>query len=295
MASHLITAGGKRQRPAFVMATSMLGGPEGQGPSATALLGGVAVELVHLGSLYHDDVMDEATTRHHVESVNSRFGNLQAILAGDYLLAKASEIAADISTEVAGLLAATIARLCEGQLIELQDAFQVGRTVPRYEKSIAGKTAALFAAACRIGALIGGLPRDRVEAHTDFGRSYGMAFQIVDDLLDVTRDTSEIGKPAGHDLKQGTITLPVALYAQSLERGGAEWRQLERIANGDLADEAELAEVVAAIRASDAIDQTRRIAAEFVEAAKVDVAFLPDPETRELLEQVAEIALGRTS
>jgi heptaprenyl diphosphate synthase len=225
MASHLITAGGKRQRPAFVMATSMLGGPEGQGPSATALLGGVAVELVHLGSLYHDDVMDEATTRHHVESVNSRFGNLQAILAGDYLLAKASEIAADISTEVAGLLAATIARLCEGQLIELQDAFQVGRTVPRYEKSIAGKTAALFAAACRIGALIGGLPRDRVEAHTDFGRSYGMAFQIVDDLLDVVATDEELGKPAGNDLVEGTYTLPV-LLALDDPTVGAELRSM---------------------------------------------------------------------
>jgi geranylgeranyl pyrophosphate synthase len=169
------------------------------------------------------------------------------------------------------------------------------QTREAYETRIFGKTASLFAGAAEMGAVLGNASEDDIQKLRSFGCNIGMAFQIVDDLLDVTRDTSEIGKPAGHDLKQGTITLPVALYAQSLERGGAEWRQLERIANGDLADEAELAEVVAAIRASDAIDQTRRIAAEFVEAAKVDVAFLPDPETRELLEQVAEIALGRTS
>lgn len=207
MASHLITAGGKRQRPAFVMAASMLGGAPA--PPPNALRGGIAVELVHLGSLYHDDVMDDAATRHHVESVNHRFGNLQAILAGDYLLAKASEIAAGISTEVAGLLAATIGRLCEGQLVELQDAFQVTRSEERYLRSIAGKTAALFRAACRIGAIVGDLPRDRVEALSGFGLSYGMAFQIVDDVLDVVATDEELGKPAGNDLVEGTYTLPV--------------------------------------------------------------------------------------
>jgi heptaprenyl diphosphate synthase len=173
------------------------------------MLGGVAVELVHLGSLYHDDVMDEATTRHFVESVNARWGNLQAILAGDYLLAKASEIAAGLGTEVAGLLAATIARLCEGQLTELQDTFNAARTEERYFRSIAGKTAALFATACRIGGIVAGLPRDRIEALTTFGRAYGMAFQIVDDVLDVVATDEELGKPSGHDMVEGTYTLPV--------------------------------------------------------------------------------------
>jgi heptaprenyl diphosphate synthase len=209
VASHLIQAGGKRQRPAFAMASALTATPEAAPVTGDVMLGGVAVELVHLGSLYHDDVMDEATTRHFVESVNARWGNLQAILAGDYLLAKASEIAASLGTEVAGLLAATIARLCEGQVTELQDTFNAARTEERYFRSIDGKTAALFATACRIGGLVAQLPREQVESLTTFGQAYGVAFQIVDDVLDVVATDEELGKPSGHDMVEGTYTLPV--------------------------------------------------------------------------------------
>jgi heptaprenyl diphosphate synthase len=209
IAGHLINAGGKRQRPAFAMAAALLGAPEASDVSLESMLGGVSCELVHLGSLYHDDVMDEATTRHFVDSVNARWGNLQAILAGDYLLAKASEIAAGLGTEVAALLAATIARLCEGQVAELQDAFNAGRTEEHYFRSIGGKTAALFATSCRIGAIVGDLPRDQIDTLTTFGREYGMAFQIVDDVLDVVASDDELGKPSGHDMVEGTYTLPV--------------------------------------------------------------------------------------
>jgi heptaprenyl diphosphate synthase len=209
VAGHLIRAGGKRQRPAFAMAAALTATTQATAVSRESMLGGVSCELVHLGSLYHDDVMDEATTRHFVESVNARWGNLQAILAGDYLLAKASEIAAGLGTEVAGLLAATIGRLCEGQVAELQDTFNPARTEERYVRSIAGKTAALFSTSCRIGAIVGGLDRARIEALTGFGRSYGMAFQIVDDVLDVMATDDELGKPSGHDMVEGTYTLPV--------------------------------------------------------------------------------------
>jgi heptaprenyl diphosphate synthase len=208
VASHLIKAGGKRVRPLFAMASAALASPDAV-VSDEAVLGGVAVELVHLGSLYHDDVIDEATTRRTVESVNARWGNLTAILAGDFLLAKASEIAASLGTEVAGLLAATIGRLCEGEDGELRSAYDITRTEEAYLGSIRGKTASLFATACRIGALVGGLPREDVEAMTTFGDGYGMAFQIVDDVLDVTATAEELGKPAGHDLVEGVYTLPV--------------------------------------------------------------------------------------
>jgi heptaprenyl diphosphate synthase len=209
IAGHLINAGGKRQRPAFAMAAALTGSPDAIEVSRPAMLGGVSCELVHLGSLYHDDVIDEATTRHFVDSVNARWGNLQAILAGDYLLAKASEIAAGLGTEVAALLASTIARLCEGQVAELQDAFNPGRTEERYFHSIGGKTAVLFSTSCRIGAIAGGLARDQVETLTAFGQAYGMAFQIVDDVLDVVASDEELGKPSGHDMVEGTYTLPV--------------------------------------------------------------------------------------
>src|SRR5437764_2033782 len=177
VASHLIGAGGKRIRPALALCAGYAAGQEPV--SDDVVTGAVAVELVHLGSLYHDDVIDEAATRRTVESVNARWGNLTAILAGDFLLAKASEIAASLGTEVAGLLAATIGRLCEGEVSELRTAYDVTRTEAAYLDSIRGKTAALFATACRIGAIVGGLSRDDVEAMTVFGDGYGMAFQIV--------------------------------------------------------------------------------------------------------------------
>src|SRR5437899_374268 len=159
VASHLILAGGKRVRPLFAIASAASGDAD---VSDEVVQGGVAVELVHLGSLYHDDVIDEAPTRRTVESVNARWGNLTAILAGDFLLARASEIAASLGTEVAGLLAATIGRLCEGEGGELQTAYNVDRTEKAYFAAINGKTAALLATSCRVGAIVADLPRSIV-------------------------------------------------------------------------------------------------------------------------------------
>ena len=206
VATHLVAAGGKRIRPALTMAAALAAGAD---VTDDVVLGGVAVELVHIGSLYHDDVMDEADSRRGVESVNHRWGNLVAILAGDFLLAKASEIAASLGTDVAALLARTIGRLCEGQVSELQTAFNANRTEADYFTSISGKTASLTSAACRIGALVARLPVDQTDALTQFGESFGMAFQIRDDVLDVVGDEATLGKPAGQDLVEGTYSLPV--------------------------------------------------------------------------------------
>jgi heptaprenyl diphosphate synthase len=177
------------------------------------------VELVHLASLYHDDVMDEATVRRNVESVNARFGNLVAIVAGDFLLARSAEIAAGLGTEIAGLLAATLGELCRGQVAEVHAAFQVNRTEGSYSDAIAGKTASLMATSCRIGALTGNLSRDQVEAFTAFGRYFGMIFQVRDDVLDVIGTEAELGKPAGQDLAEGIYTLPVLLALADPEVG----------------------------------------------------------------------------
>src|ERR671913_115280 len=215
MASHLIRAGGKRQRPLFaVVAAATRTGVEGGADGEVAVLddavtGGVSVELVHIGSLYHDDVIDESPTRRTVDSVNARWGNLRAILAGDFLLARASELAASLGTEVAGLLAATIGRLCEGEVRELQFAYQVDRAEADYVAAIEGKTAALYSTACRIGGLVAGFPRHHIDALTGFGLHYGMAFQVVDDVLDVVATADELGKPAGHDMAEGIYNLPV--------------------------------------------------------------------------------------
>lgn len=222
VAGHLIQAGGKRLRPALVMASAVAGGA----PVSPAVVdGGVSVELVHLGSLYHDDVLDEATSRRGVDSVNARWGNLIAILSGDFLLARASEVAATLGTEVAGLLAATIARLCVGQVSELKTAFDVSRSVPAYLDAITGKTASLMAASCRIGALTAGLERPRVDALTTFGEALGMVFQIRDDVLDVVSTEEALGKPPGQDLVEGVYNLPV-IHALSDADAGPELRQL---------------------------------------------------------------------
>ncbi|MGY6502524.1 MAG: polyprenyl synthetase family protein [Acidimicrobiales bacterium] len=218
VASHLIVAGGKRVRPLFSVAASSVTSPTLAPATESAVLGGVSVELVHLGSLYHDDVMDEATTRRTVASVNARWGNLRAILAGDFLLAKASEIAASLGVEVAGLLASTIARLCEGQVLELQSMFDPDRAEEAYLSSISGKTASLFAAACRIGGIVAELDRSEIDAVTDFGLHYGLAFQMVDDVLDVIATDEQLGKPAGNDLVEGVYTLPI-IRALSLDDG----------------------------------------------------------------------------
>jgi heptaprenyl diphosphate synthase len=259
VSSHLIVAGGKRVRPLFAVASAAAGSAEPL-VSHDAVRGGVAVELVHLGSLYHDDVIDEAVTRRTVESVNARWGNLTAILAGDFLLAKASEIAAGLGTEVAGLLAATIGRLCEGEVGELRSAFDVERTEAAYLQSIRGKTAALFATACRIGALVGGLPRSVVDALTDFGEAYGIAFQIVDDVLDVVASEEELGKPAGHDLVEGVYTLPVlrALDAQ----GGLRARL------GRPLDSLQLDEALSVVRSDGAVDAALDTARDYAARAR---------------------------
>ncbi len=224
VAGHLIQAGGKRLRPALVVAAAEACGSISP-VSDEVIRGGVAVELVHLGSLYHDDVMDEAENRRGVESVNARWGNLVAILAGDFLLARASEIAASLGSEVAALLARTIGQLCEGEVGQLQYAFNPDRPETAYFSSIGGKTASLMATAARIGGLVGGAPRPWIDALTDYGHSIGMTFQIWDDIRDLTATDGELGKPAGHDMVEGTYTLPV-LYALSMPGVGEDLRAL---------------------------------------------------------------------
>jgi heptaprenyl diphosphate synthase len=270
MASHLVRAGGKRLRPVLAAVASTAG----SGPrtvSDDAVTGGVACELVHVGSLHHDDVIDEAPTRHSVESVNARWGNLRAILSGDFLLARASELAASLGTEVAGLLAATIGRLCEGEVRELQFAYQVDRTEADYRVAIGGKTAALYATACRIGGIVSSLPAEEVDALTEFGLRYGMAFQIVDDILDVVASEDDLGKPAGHDMAEGVYNLPVL---RTLAAGGAAADELRALLGGPLAPEAQ-ERALALVRAGDGVAESMVAAQTEVEGAAAALAALP--------------------
>ena len=270
ISSHLIDAGGKRVRPGFCIAAAATALTVDTPASAHAVTGGVAVELVHLGSLYHDDVMDEATMRRTVDSVNARWGNLKAILAGDFLLARASELAAGLGVEVAALLAATIGRLCEGQVLELRHAHDVDRTEDAYLRSIEGKTASLLAAACRIGGIVADLPRPHTDSLSAFGLSYGMAFQLVDDVLDLVATETMLGKPAGHDLEEGVYTLPVILTLAS--RNGTELRSLL----GGPIDTATRDRAIDIVRSGGAIDVTIARARAYADRGREALSRLPD-------------------
>ena len=213
VAEHLIKAGGKRLRP--VMALCAAYAAKGVHTAhVDAITGAACVELVQVGSLYHDDVIDEADTRRGVPSVNARWSNIVAILSGDFLLAKASVLAASLGAEVAGLIGATIGELCRGQVLELQYLFNADRTVESYISSIEGKTASLLATSSRVGGIVSSVTPATLETLTAFGHHLGMCFQIVDDVLDLTADAETLGKPSGNDLHEGVYTLPVILAAQ---------------------------------------------------------------------------------
>jgi heptaprenyl diphosphate synthase len=285
MTSHLVRAGGKRLRPVLSALASTVArtGADATiaGVSDDAITGGVAVEMVHVGSLHHDDVLDEATTRHNVPSVNARWGNLRAVISGDFLLARASELAASLGTDVAQLLAITIGRLCVGEVQELQVAFQVDRSEDAYIAAIEGKTAALYETACRIGGMVGGAAPEQIDALGRFGLNYGMAFQVVDDILDVVATDEELGKPAGHDMVEGVYNLPV-LRALA----GPEGEELRSLLGGAL-DDVDRVKVLGLVRSSDGVAQASAVAQGFADAAVAALADLPTSPTTEVLAAAA--------
>jgi heptaprenyl diphosphate synthase len=276
IASHLIVAGGKRLRPVLSTVVAQIGGKPA---SDDVVRGGVSCELVHLGSLYHDDVMDEADTRRGVETVNARWGNLQAILAGDFLLSRASEIAASLGTEVAGLLARTIGWLCEGQIEELRHTYDTSRTQDSYCASIHGKTASLYGTAARIGGIVSGHDHATIDALTDYGNAYGMVFQIVDDILDVTATDEQLGKPAGHDMVEGVYTLPVL---RTLLLGNAAADELASLLGATL-DATGQRRALELVRSNDGVASAMETARDYVDRAAAACSIFPDTEATSAL------------
>ena len=171
----------------------------------------VSIELIHLASLVHDDIMDGASSRWGVKTVHEKEGLNRAILVGDYLFAKANQVAASVSLEAAELVATTIIALCDGQARELEDVGNVDRTIEAYLEAIEGKTGSLIAAACEIGGLCAGLDKPKLKALHNFGEAFGMSFQLIDDVLDFTSSPELLGKPTGNDVIEGVYTMPVIL------------------------------------------------------------------------------------
>lgn len=270
--THLITAGGKRLRPLLAVASATGGQHEA---STDNLMGGITVELMHLASLYHDDVMDEAEIRRNVDSVNARYGNLVAIVAGDYLMARSAAIAADLGVEIAGLLARTLAWLTRGQVAEVRTAFQTSRTLDDYFIAIEGKTASLMAASCRVGAITAGRPTEQVDALDEFGRCFGMVYQLRDDILDMTATDGQLGKPAGQDLAEGIYTLP-ALHALSDTAVGDELRSVL----GRPLDDADRERARKLVVATDGIAATYAAARTYLEQGANALSVVPEVELR---------------
>lgn len=271
--THLIYAGGKRLRPLLAVAAATAGQREA---TQEDLLGGVALELMHLASLYHDDVMDEADVRRNVDSVNARYGNLIAIVAGDYLMARSAAIAADLGTAVASLLAHTLAALTRGQVAEVRTTYSIERTEADYYTAIDGKTASLMASSCRVGALTAGHSPEVRDALTTFGRCFGMVYQLRDDVLDMTATDGQLGKPAGQDLAEGVYNLP-ALFALEDAVAGPKLRTLL----GHPLDEERREEARLLVVGTDGVDRTLAAATSFVDEANDALRALDGTPLRE--------------
>lgn len=219
--SRLVRAGSKRLRSTITLA---IAASQDKEINETVISGCVAIELVHIGSLIHDDIIDSADTRWGIQTVNSKEGVNQAILVGDFLFAKAGVIAASISADAAGLISSTIVALVDGESREVADEFNQERTIESLDSAIRGKTAALVSAACQMGGLTAGLEKGDVLSLAKFGESFGMAFQIIDDVLDFVSSDKLMGKPVGNDVKEGVYTLPLLLALRS--DGGGSVREL---------------------------------------------------------------------
>jgi len=287
IAQHLLGAGGKRYRPLVAQVAGELGADAGPGP----IEAGVAVELVHLGSLYHDDVIDEAETRRAAVSVNTNWSNTVAILAGDFLLARASEVAAPLGEEAVALLARTYANLCEGQVLELQLAGGLDHPIQDYYRVIGGKTASLIRTSARLGAMAAAASRDDIEAISEWAWEMGLVFQLTDDVLDFVATEEFLGKPAGSDIREGTFTLPLLRAA-----AGPNGTQLRRLLAGGKPYPPEAVDRVIAIIVDggyvDGVldDAERRLAASDEAAARIG-----DPVIAAVLHRLGAYLLDRVA
>ncbi|GAA3298268.1 polyprenyl synthetase family protein [Streptomyces cinereospinus] len=289
-AQHLVRAGGKRFRPLLVMLAARFGDPYAPGivPSA------VVVELTHLATLYHDDVMDEATVRRGVPSANVRWGNSVAVLTGDFLFARASHILADLGPEAVRVQAEAFERLVTGQILETAGPSDGRDPVDHYLDVLAGKTGSLVAVSCRFGALMSGADESVVDVLTQYGERLGVAFQLADDVLDIASDSHESGKTPGTDLREGIPTMPVLRLRERAARLGlAEDVALCELLASDLTDDARHAQALAALRAHPALEQARRDTVRFAEEARAALAPLPECDVKAALTELCDAVVHR--
>ncbi|WP_430781215.1 polyprenyl synthetase family protein [Actinoplanes sp. G11-F43] len=289
-ARHLADAGGKRFRPLLVALGAQFGDPAAPQIVAAANV----IELTHLATLYHDDVMDEAPVRRGAASANARWGNSVAILVGDYLFAQAADLAATLGTEAVHLQAQTFARLVHGQIAETVGP-RDSDPIEHHLHVITEKTASLIATAVRFGGLFSGARPEVVEALAAYGETIGIAFQLSDDLLDIASESGQSGKTPGTDLREGIPTLPVfyALADDDTEPSAVRLREL--LSAGPLTDDALHAEALTLLRGSAAMKRARETVRTYAEAARSSLAPLPTGEPRRALEALCDVIADRTN
>ncbi|WP_329118769.1 polyprenyl synthetase family protein [Streptomyces sp. NBC_01465] len=289
-AQHLLMAGGKRFRPLLVMLASQFGDPYAPGVVPSA----VVVELTHLATLYHDDVMDEADVRRGVDSANSRWGNSLAVLTGDFLFARASHILADLGPEAVRIQAEAFERLVTGQILETAGPRDGRDPVDHYMDVLSGKTGSLIAVSGRFGAMMAGADEGVVDILTQYGERLGIAFQLADDVLDIASDTQESGKTPGTDLREGIPTLPVLyLRAQAEAYGRPDDLALIELIDGDLSDDVRLREAVLRLRAHPALERARQDAVRYAEEARATLGPLPEGYAKTSLAELCGVVVHR--
>ncbi|MCW2846605.1 MAG: Trans-hexaprenyltranstransferase [Marmoricola sp.] len=287
-ARHLLDAGGRRFRPLLVLLAAETGDPSRDGVLTAACV----VELTHLASLYHDDVMDEADVRRGAESANARWDNHVAILTGDFLFSKSSELTADLGADAVRVQAKTFTRLVEGQILETLGPVGDEDPLDHYLRVVAGKTGSLIATSARYGARFSGAPRDVEEALTEYGEKVGVAFQLSDDILDIASKTEESGKTQGTDLREGVPTLPVLIARRSTDPADA---RLLELLDADLTDDALRAETLALLREHPSMSEARAYVIGLAGEAKTLLKVLPEGPARTALEGFADAVATRSA
>lgn len=288
--SAIVSSGGKRLRPVLLLLAA-----RAYDYQITPLVPAAAgVELLHTASLVHDDTIDRSLLRRGQPTLNSVFDSGTVILIGDYLFAQSAILAAEtMNPRVVAVFASTLADICDGQLREIFTAHRTDQTREDYEKRIYGKTASLFAGSAEMGALIGRADERAVEALRQFGGDVGMAFQIVDDVLDLRASADTVGKPTNLDLRQGTVTLPTMLYLARAD-GSESASVVQRVVDGGAVSDEEYTAVATLIQESGAIDEAMDAARAFVERAIARLDVIPDRTVAEQLAAFAELALHRS-
>jgi len=287
-AHHLLEAGGKRFRPLLCVLASEFGDPDAAGVVPAALV----VELTHLATLYHDDVMDEAELRRGAPSANSRWGNSVAILTGDFLFARASGIVAGLGPEAVRIQAETFGRLVLGQIRETAGPQPGEDPLVHYLSVVADKTGSLIATSARFGAKLAGTSAELEQTLTAYGEEIGTAFQLSDDIIDVASESSDLGKASGTDLREGIATLPT-LYAQ--QSASADDQRLLELLSGPIRDERLHAEALGLLRENRAMDLARAEVGRRTQVARDLLASLPDGPARDALHGLCDLLETRTS